>query len=123
MKIIHVLYLAMLPVSLELGIEIFRARVLGRTDHHVLSAAIRIIIMVIGAISYQLVPWWVTLSVMFALHWAVFNYVFNKYGIEMHWGYLGKNWLDNLQKNVDPHILLLSKIIILALSITLLSFY
>lgn len=122
MKIIHVIYLALLPLSTELGIEVFRTRVLGRNDKHAVSAGIRLIIMLIGALTYQEVHWAVTLSVMITLHYLVFNYGFNYYGMERHWSYVGNNLLDRWQKPIDPTFLLILKIILFALSITLLSF-
>lgn len=125
MKIIHVIYLALVPLSIELGIEIFRARVLNRNDKHALSFILRAVVMAIGAFTYNEVPWWITLSVMITLHYAVFNYVFNRYGFEIpvYWGFLGNSTMDNLQKRLDPHVLLAVKIILLALSVIVLSFY
>lgn len=123
MILLHVLYLALLPLSSELGIEVFRTRVLNRNDRHFLSALLRGIIMLWGALTYQDVPWWKTLFVMITLHYLVFNYMFNKYALETHWSYLGNNTLDRLQKKVDPYGLLAIKVGLFIISILLLLKY
>jgi hypothetical protein len=123
MTLLHVLYLALLPLSIELGIEVFRTRVLNRNDKHFLTAGVRLVIMCWGAFTYPDVPWWKILFVMFTLHYLVFNYVFNRYALETHWSYLGNNWLDRLQKKADPYLLLGIKVGLFILSILLLLKY
>jgi hypothetical protein len=123
MILLHVLYLALLPLSTELGIEVFRTRVLNRNDRHFMSALARGIIMLWGSLTYLDVPWWKTLFVMVTLHYLVFNYMFNKYGLETHWSYLGNNTLDRLQKKIDPYGLLAVKTGLFILSILLLLKY
>lgn len=123
MILLHVLYLALLPISSELGIEVFRTRVLNRNDKHLLSGALRLLFMAWGAFTYPDVPWWKTMFVMFSTHYLVFNYAFNKYALETHWSYLGNNLLDRLQKKADPFLLLGIKAALFILSILLLLKY
>jgi hypothetical protein len=123
MILLHVLYLALLPLSTELGIEVFRTRVLNRNDRHLISAIIRVSVMLWGAMSYSEVPVWKTLFVMATVHYLVFDYMFNKYGLETHWSYLGNNPLDRLQKRIDPYIRLGIKAGLFILSILLLLKY
>ncbi len=118
MTVLHVMYLAMMPVSFELGTEVYRARVLNRHDKHFITVAIRFAIMLFGALTYNEVPWWATLAVMITFHYMCFNYLFNKYGLEKaHWGYLGNNLFDRLQKQINPLILLYIKITLFVLSV------
>lgn len=117
--LLHVLYLALLPPAIELGIEIFRTRVLQRKDRHVLSAGLRLAVMAWGALTYPAIPWWETFFVMFTFHYLVFNPIFNKYGLQEHWSYLGANTLDNLQKKIDPALLLGIKVALLVVSLVL----
>lgn len=123
MILLHILYLALLPLSSELGIEIFRTRVLNRNDRHALTAIIRGLLMLWGTFTYPDVPWWKILLLMITLHYLVFNYVFNKYGTQTHWSYLGNNFLDRLQKKADPYLLLGIKVALFILSIILLLKY
>lgn len=119
MILLHVLYLALLPPAIELGVEIFRTRVLNRNDRHVLSAALRLAVMAWGALTYPDVPWWETLFVMATFHYLVFNPIFNKYGLQAHWSFLGDNLLDRLQKKVDPMLLLGIKLVLFLVSLVI----
>jgi hypothetical protein len=123
MILLHILYLALLPISGELGIEIFRTRVLNRNDKHILSAILRGLLMLWGSLTYSDAPWWKTLFIMFSLHYLLFNYVFNKYGLQTHWSYLGNNFLDRFQKKADPYLLLGIKFGLFILSVLLLLKY
>jgi len=122
MILLHVLYLALLPPAIELGVEIFRTRVLGRNDKHILSAWLRSIVMLWGAFTYPEILWWKTLATMTSLHYLIFNYTFNKYGLQAHWSFLGDNFLDNLQKKVDPMLLLGIKAFLMIASMALVWF-
>lgn len=122
MILLHVLYLALLPPAIELGVEVFRTRVLNRNDRHFISALIRLAVMAYGAFTYPEAPWWATMSVMFALHYLIFNYTFNKYALQAHWSFLGDNFLDNLQKKVDPMLLLGIKAFLMIASMALVWF-
>ena len=123
MILLHILYLALLPIASELGIEVFRTRVLNRNDKHILSAAARGVLILWGTFTYPDAPWWKILFVMFTLHYLAFNYTFNKYGLQTHWSYLGNNFLDRLQKKADPYLLLGIKVGLFILSILLLLKY
>lgn len=119
MILLHVIYLALLPPAIELGVEVFRTRVLNRNDRHFISAAVRLAVMAYGAVTYPEAPWWETLMVMFSVHYLVFNYTFNRYALQAHWSFLGDNTLDALQKKVDPMLLLGIKLLLVVASLVL----
>lgn len=123
MKLIHVLYLAMLPLVFELGTEVYRTKVLHRNDKHIFTALIRLIIMLIGALTYIEVPWYDTLILMLCMHYLCFNYIFNKYALDSHWSYLGNNLWDRAQKHINPTVLLISKIALFLMAIIVILYH
>lgn len=115
--ILHAIYISLLPLAFELGTEIYRTKVLNRRDKHFLTASIRVLITLWGSLTYFEVEWFKTAVLSFSVHWLVFNYAFNKYALGIHWAYLGGNFLDKLQKEINPYVLLIMKVLCVISSI------
>jgi hypothetical protein len=107
------LFLSLLPLSTELGIEVYRTKVLGRRDKHALSFGIRLVVQLVIAwcMAKTLgVPVWKSLLLYWSVFYWGFNYMFNKYALDTHPYYLGNNLWDKLQKKFNPKLLLWVKI-------------
>lgn len=108
-RILHVLFLSLVPLLSELIIDGYRAIKLNRKDKHTVTASIRVaLICAVGLMSSG--PFWTGAFFAFAFHWLFFDYLLNKYVLDQPMWYLGKNFFDRFWRRLPGPVVLGLKI-------------